>query len=847
MTSPGGSEVGRVSVKVVPDTSEFRKKLEAELKKIQKGLEVEIPVTLDTKALRAQLAKLKAELRGLKGVNIPLSFGGGGAGGGGAGVSKTIDNLVVKSKTLRGHFQDIATGAKDFADTLRLKGMFAMDSIQKSAASTGKLFKNLWSNDPIESYSNGLKRVGRGLKNVGNGILDSEGKFKKFGNTLKSGLSSLSEFGKGAFSSIQEGLSGIGRTGGIVIAVLILLPPLLGLIAGLIAGLPSILAALGAGALVVALGMDGIKKSFKGLTDQLGPLQKEISATFEKGLTPVFKTLGGVIKTFGPELNNIAKALVGVAKGFTDALSSAQGMDDLKTLLQNTVGLFQNLAPIVQSFTQGFLRIAAEGSKQFGELAGVFQRFVDGFNDVMNTAIANGTFAKAISGLAQVFDALFTVFNQFIGVGLTAMADLGGPLSDAFRAFGNLLVGIMPALTALSKAFLQIFTALGETLGPIFARLAPLFQEFFSIIGTVLADVVTALGPVVEEIAKVALELFNAFKPVFAQIAPVVKILGGIFVTVLKALEPLLPVIAGALQQLGEAIGGALATAAPILQQVATVLGAALGEAIKSIAPLIGPLVSSLVSLFLAFVPLIQPIADIAIDLIPELARTFVAIVPPVISFITTVVEMATTLIGILMPAIKLVITIVGKVIGFFADLVTAVSDAFGWVIDFVSSIPDKIGAFFKAAGTWLLGAGKAILQGLLDGLLAAWHKVTDFVSGIGKWIVDHKGPVSKDKKMLIPAGKAIMDGLNAGLTTGFSTVQDNVAGMAEQLAAPFTSAGMDVNGNITSTATANVVLQSDSIAAALADGLAGWEWKMNDQAVTKAVNKGNTLKKRRG
>jgi hypothetical protein len=106
------------------------------------------------------------------------------------------------------------------------------------------------------------------------------------------------------------------------------------------------------------------------------------------------------------------------------------------------------------------------------------------------------------------------------------------------------------------------------------------------------------------------------------------------------------------------------------------------------------------------------------------------------------------------------------------SDFVHWVSARWDDIIGFFKSLPDKVKQFLSDAGEWLINAGKAILEGLLNGLKKAWNAVTGFIGGIGKWISDHKGPIEYDRQLLVPHGNAIMDGLHEGLKSGGRRVQ---------------------------------------------------------------------------
>lgn len=762
MSSPGGSTIGRVSVKVVPDTSKFRQELLAQLKKIEKNLKIEIPVDFDMKRANAQLTVLKKKIDALD-KNVKIS---------------------------------------------------------------------------VDSDSD----LGKKLSSIGDGA-----------------------------SKAGDGFSHMSRFALIGVAVLLLLAPALALIATLLAGLPSILFALGAAFAAIGLGMDGIKKAAEVFGPSIERLKASLSATFEKGLTPVFEQLNTIFPVLEAGLNKVAVGVIAMAQAFTDVITSAKGMAQIENFLANTGKFFEQIAPGIRSFTDTLLTLASEGSNLFGTLANVFNGFTQSFNQMIQGAVASGTFEKAIKGLAEVTTAFLDVFTQLFGAGLQAMTILGGPISNLFSSFGQALVALMPALTILSEVVFNLLGNALKALVPIIEALMPAFTQLAEVFFQLVDGALTAIVPLLVTVA---------------------DIIGKVLLAALTAIQPLI---------------------APLLQmfsQLALVLSEQLSQAFVVLMPLIEQIIAFIVDLFTALMPLIPPLTELAtvifqalIDILIQLMPTLMRIaeevlplaiqavkdlVPPLIDainaaadFIPPLVEIVSWLIDRVVPAFEGIMNVVKSVMPaivdiisgafeyikgvfqFFTGLVTGdwdqmweglknmadgamdvllgiIEGALKGIVEFFIGLPVQILGAFGDTGKILAESGRKLIQGFIDGIgsmiQAAKDKAASVVNAVRSFF-----PFS-------PAKEGPFSGRGYTLYSGRALMEDWARGM-EQGAPKAIAAIEDVMGQTQTAMDLEAAVQADgfgSISDKVAAALSGWSVEMDANGLTRMVNRTNNMNKRR-
>jgi len=520
---PGGKSVGRVSIRVVPDSTRFKADLRKALARIENDTPLNIPLVIDTDVAVRKIHDFRKKWNG-------------------------------EAVTLNVDVDHAAASTKLTAWSKRPRKVpIRVDVTKASLVKAGTLIASL---SGARVAGDMVKKLGTKLKNLDRSL-----------PKLAAVALGVSAIGAAALSTVG-GLSTVGA-GLLSIAA-----------AGL--ALPGVLGGAAVGVTVLAIALADAKKQLVTLGPVWSGLRKQISENFwAQAQQPILNFVHAVLPQLQSGLARTSTSLGLWASSVVSSFGQAFSGGALETMFDHLAASIDIARAGTDAFAQTIVTLGLVGT---GYLPALAQWFVDigaAFNTWIGDAAADGRLHgwidSAVIAAQQLGSAIASTASIFSGVFRAAVAAGGGGL-ETLAATLSKVAGIVnrepfqSTLTTLFEGAAAGTSGLASALGPIgrmLTVLAPVLSNVLSLSGQVVGQLLGQIASALSE-------------PVFA--TGLTNFFAGIQQG-LQALGPALPDLASALGKVGTFAGELAAVLGPVLGVVISTLAPILTSVLDVLTP----------------------------------------------------------------------------------------------------------------------------------------------------------------------------------------------------------------------------------------------------------------------
>jgi phage-related protein len=756
-----GKVIGRVAIKVLPDTTEFRDEAASDLRRIQKQLS-DVQVKVVPELDKAEKDKVKAELKkwadGLdQKVNIKLNLD---MNDGDVARSMAALEVLTKRRTAKiapeldnGAVAKVASGLAALSGVRFVQGMFRnlreeLMSIDLAVPKIGVVSHAVGVlGAAIMGTAGNLFSLSQSIASIGGAALALPGIFGGIAIGLAATIAALKDFNTQVpqAAKYMHDLQDVISNNFWEVAA----APIRELVDKLFPILNDKLAETS-----TALGTffgNFANSAVEKLLPKLGPMFDYLTLSIQNasGYTDAFVGIIEKLGTLGASyLPSLATWFGGIATQFDNFLSKAEADGSLTRWVDNGVAALKNLGSVLVS-TGSILRSISQAATAAGGTT--LASLADSLRSVAEAAQSPG-FQSGLTAAFNMLDQIGSIAGPSLKALVVSMSQnfqklapiIGDTVGTAIAAIASALTN--PAVAKGLEAMFQGFNDMVHTLAPVMDLVAAKFGVMGELVGALARNIGTVLAAAIKTMAPLFISLVEAM-------LPIVQMLGPIMAKIITALAPVFAA-------LGDALGRAATAAKPMFtafSQLVDLLMPVLVPVLKVVANIIG---DALVGVFQGLTLVIKGVTNIV--------RGVISVFKGLWDILAGLFTLDFSRIG---EGIKSVFSGLGDII------LGAIQTALGAVWAYMNG---TVLAFFKGFAIKMLGPLAGPLSAIFEPVSAAatkmigflkgaWAKVAALFSGSGGGITDAiMLPFSKG----LGAIRAVMDVVKSVISSAWNVIK---------------------------------------------------------------------------